>query len=98
MVTAAPGGKVVANWSDGAPFLIERKMPTKDGNPNSKERTPVVVLLNMFPPSSRMPTGGRLGGATALWDQTSDGHHLLLNSLAYAGSYATIKTKKNIKR
>jgi len=98
MVTASPGGKVIANWSDGSPFLIERKMPAKDGNPNSKERTPMVVLLNFFPPSSRIPTGGRLGGATSLWDSTCDGHHLLLNALAYAGSHTTIKTKKNNKQ
>jgi len=95
MVTAVPGAKVVATWSDGSPFLIEKKIPPKLGSTNSKERTPMLVMLNMFPPSSRMPTGGRLGGGPALWDQTSDGHHLLLNALAYAGSHSTLKTKKN---
>ena len=66
---AASGMSVIAEWSNGDPFIVERP---KDG-----ETGGIVLGLNFYPVSSDQdPTG---------WDSGTDGAQLLGNALKFAG-------------
>jgi len=93
LCTVSSGAKLIASWSDGAPFIVEKT--AYSGKTPKGVKSPIIVCLNFFPASSRLPATSRLGGGAQYWDQTSDGHHLLLNALAYAGLNSSIRTKSS---
>jgi hypothetical protein len=66
---AATGTSVIAEWSNGDPFIVERPQDSVDSG--------IVLGLNLYPVSSDQDPMG--------WDSGTDGAQLLGNALKFAG-------------
>jgi len=81
-ITPKSDSTVISSWSNGTPLVIEGPLGGKKKHGRCR-----TVCLNFYPVSSRSGAGN--------WDISSDGGHLMLNSLIYVASHSHLKRLKS---